>query len=326
MFDLINLQHFHFIRPYWFIVFFVMWWILKAFAKRDDNLALWRNIMSKEILQNLTVSGNSQKWLSPQKLSFVLAIPVCLVLMGPTWQQQPSPFSENNAGLIIALDLSETMAQNDVQPSRLLRAKQKILELLALRGDTHTALLAFAGSAHVVMPMTTDTEMIRHFLASLDQKLMPIKGKQAEKTLPLAKFLLDTTHVPGTILLLTDGATQKTVTAFNHFFKNNQHQLIVWAIGAKPEQINQENSKASLKVNIALQLNQLENLSTESHGRLVIMSHDKQDVEQVNRYIEHNLVIVDDDSHPWHDASYPLVFIIALLFLFWFRKGWTLQW
>ena len=324
MFDLASLQHFHFMRPYWLIVFFIMIWILKAFSKRDDNLSLWRKVMSVEVLKHLTVAGNTQHWLSPQKLSLVIAIPICLVLMGPTWQQQPSPFSENNAGLVIALDLSATMAQNDVQPSRLLRAKQKILELLELRGDTHTALIAFAGSAHVVMPMTTDKEMIRHFLASLNQQLMPLKGKQAEKTLPLARNLLSSSSVPGTILLLTDGATEQTTSFFGNFFNHNQQQLIVWAIGADPE-LNRQRKKEGSNI-IPLQLNQLKNLSQQANGRLVVMSHDKQDVALVNRYVEHNLVIVDNDSHPWHDASYPLVFFVALLFLFWFRKGWTLQW
>jgi len=121
----------------------------------------------------------------------------------------------------------------------------------------------------------------------------------------------------------TKRASKQTITAFSDFFQANQHQLIVWAIGATPPS---EKSQHNLQQTIPLQLNQLKNLTTQSNGRLVIMSHDKQDIEQVNRYIEHNLVIVDNDAHPWHDASYPLVFIIALLFLFWFRKGWTLQW
>ena len=54
------------------------------------------------------------------------------------------------------------------QPSRLLRAKQKILELMAIRGDVNTALIAYSGTAHTVMPITNDSEMIRHFLAALE--------------------------------------------------------------------------------------------------------------------------------------------------------------
>ena len=213
-----NMQHFHFLRPYWLLTFVVIYYIMRAFSLRDDSLAQWRSLMSAQVLKHLTVVGNNNHWLSPQKMSLILAIPLCIVLMGPTWQQQPSPFSENNAPLIIALDVSKTMEQGDVQPSRLLRAKQKIIELLELRGDSKTALIAFAGSAHVVMPITNDREMIRHFLDVLDERVMPISGKLPESILPLVNNLLTTTSVPGTVLLVGDGATSNTVSAFQEYF------------------------------------------------------------------------------------------------------------
>ena len=56
------------------------------------------------------------------------------------------------------------------------------------------------------------------------------------------------------------------------------------------------------------------------------MSNDDSDVKRVNTYIKHNLVIVDDNSRPWHDSGYPMIFVVAGIFLFWLRKGWTLQW
>lgn len=320
--DLSSFQHFHFLRPYWLVAFIAFAIILKLFSNRDDTLAKWRKVMSTNILEKLTVAGNSRHWLSPQKMSWLLLIPVFIVLMGPTWQQQPSPFSENNAPLIIAIDVSETMEQNDVQPSRLLRAKQKILQLLELRGDTKTALIAYAGSAHIVMPITDDREMIRHFLDVLTPNLMPVKGKLPQTILPLAQSLFATSSVPGTLLIVGDGATAETSKAVEQFFQQNNHQLIVWAIG-DAQLTQQNNTERNL---IPLQLQQLENLADAGNGRLVAMSHDQADINTVARYIEHNLVVVDDKSRPWHDAGYALVFLVSFIFLFWFRKGWTLQW
>lgn len=315
-----DFQHFHFLRPYWLIIFVLLLYILQAFTLRDDSLSQWRQSMSPDILKQLTVSGNSDHWLSPKKMSLVLAIPVCFLLMGPTWQQQPSPFSENNSPLIIALDVSKTMEQGDIQPSRLLRAKQKIIELLELRGDSKTALIAYAGSAHVVMPITNDREMIRVFLDSLSEAIMPISGKLPETILPITDTLLSTLSVPGTVLLIGDGATSNTVSAFSSFFERQQSQLVVWAIGL-PAVLSDRNTET-----IPLQLTQLENLSKGSNGRLVMMSNDNSDTQRVNKFIEHNLVVIDDNSRPWHDAGYYLIFPIAIIFLFWFRRGWTLQW
>lgn len=319
-----SLQHFHFLRPYWLVIFIVLIYIIRAFTLRDDSLAQWRSLMSSDVLNSLTVDGNNTHWLSPQKMSIILGIPLCIVLMGPTWQQQPSPFSENNAPLIIALDVSSTMEQSDVQPSRLLRAKQKIIELLEVRGDSKTALIAFSGSAHVVMPISNDREMIRHFLDALEQKVMPVSGKLPESILPLSESLLANSDVPGTVLLIGDGATGNTVSAFKGFFEKQNAQLLVWAIG-RESQLNIDDESTTSDI-IPLQLEQLKSLSNESSGRLILMSNDNSDVKRVNSYINHNLVIVDDNSRPWHDSGYPLVFVVGAIFLFWFRKGWTLQW
>jgi len=322
-----SMQHFHFLRPFWLLAFVIIYYIIRAFSLRDDSLSQWRSLMSKQVLRHLTVSGNNNHWLSPQKMSLILAVPLCIVLMGPTWQQQPSPFSENNAPLVIALDVSKTMEQGDVQPSRLLRAKQKVIELLELRGDSKTALIAFAGSAHVVMPITNDREMIRHFLDALSEKIMPVSGKLPESILPLVNNLLASSAVPGTVLLIGDGATNNTVTSFNDFFATQSAQLIVWGIGKSATAEQSINAQDELITDIIpMQLEQLKALSSKSDGRLILMSNDNSDVKRINNYIKHNLVIVDDNSRPWHDSGYPLVFVVAFIFLFWFRKGWTLQW
>jgi Ca-activated chloride channel family protein len=318
--DLATLQHFHLMRPYWLLIFIPILLIFRSLSKRDDTLGVWRSLMSPEILKHLTVSGSSNHLLSPKKVSWLLGILACIVLVGPSWTQKSSPFTEDKSVLIIALDVSKTMEQSDIQPSRLLRAKQKIIELLAIRGDANTALIAYSGSAHVVMPITNDSEMIRHFLDALDRKIMPNEGKIPQTVLPLAENLFKATQVPGTLLLLGDGASNDTVQQFSRYFANNSHQLVVWGIG------NSEPTKDKDSNIIPMQLTQLEALADESNGRLVTLTHDKQDIDNVFRYIENNLVIVDDESRPWHDSSYPLVFLIAALYLLWFRKGWTLQW
>ena len=319
--DFIFIQNFHFMRPLWVLVFFAFWWSWRSLSNRDDTLGYWRTLMTPEMLKALTIRGNYQRWLSPQKLSFFIMTLVCLVLMGPTWTQQSSPFSEDKANLVIALDVSESMEQSDVQPTRLLKAKQKVLDLLAKRGDANTALIAYSGSAHIVVPVTNDSHIIRLFLDALDPMIMPSSGKLPERVLPLAQGLLDINNTPGTLLVIGDGATDNTTEKFQEYFSTSTHQLIVWAIGTTGESSMETDSFL-----IPMQRQQLQNLVIGSGGRLVEMTHDKQDVSQVNRYIEHNLVLGDDASRPWHDSGYILLIIIMPLFLFWFRKGWTLEW
>ena len=63
---------------------------------------------------------------------------------------------EDTAPLVIAIDLSQTMDAIDIAPSRLERVKLKVRDLLALRAGARTAIVAYAGSAHIVLPLTDD--------------------------------------------------------------------------------------------------------------------------------------------------------------------------
>ncbi len=315
-------QHFHFLRPEWFAVGLAMYFLLKYAVEGDDFFNRWKNVMSEEMLAAVTVEGNRKKLVSPINFAKISIVLGTIILAGPTWKQQPSPFTEDNSALIIALDLSETMDQSDVQPSRLLRAKQKVNELLELRGDTNTALIAFSGSAHVVMPITNDREMIRHFLDSLESNMMPLTGKAPENVLPLTKRLLDPTQVPGTLLMIGDGAHSETALKFGDFFDEQNHQLVYWAVGKTASELSGDTGSNI----IAMQEDNIDNLVDESNGRFIRMSDTAEDVDRVNQYIENNLVIVDDAARPWFESSYPLIVLLAVIYLFWFRKGWTISW
>ena len=102
-----------------------------------------------------------------------LIVLICLALAGPTWQREPAPFADDTAALVIVVEVTPTMLAQDVQPSRLERAALKIHDLLALRRGSVTALVAYAGSAHLVLPLTQDGDLITEFAAQLDPSIMP---------------------------------------------------------------------------------------------------------------------------------------------------------
>jgi Ca-activated chloride channel family protein len=92
--------------------------------------------------------------------------------------------------LVIAIEVSDSMRSNDLQPTRLDRARFKVMDLVAARTGSRTALIAYAGSAHIVVPPSTDSEVLQPFLESLDPVIMPSPGANAGNVLPLAQALL----------------------------------------------------------------------------------------------------------------------------------------
>lgn len=316
-----QLASFHFLRPWWLLAIIPMYLFMRFVVKSEDSLSQWQGHMSDAMIYHLAIKEQQKRRLTPKRLFMLFAVIITLVMAGPTWKQQPTPFFTDESVLIIGLDVSASMNTSDLQPSRLLRAKQKINEVLQKRGDAKTALIAFAGSAHVAMPITQDNEMIRHFLDVLDSSIMPASDKIPQSVLPAAEALLAQVKAPSSILLLTDQTNQLAVTGFRNLLTGTPHQLVVWGIGENPD--SGLASSAGLSAN---DLNLLGELADVGNGNMVPFTHNSDDVEMVLRSLNNTLQNVDDNSLPWFDAGYLLLFLLIPLQALWFRKGWTMQW
>src|SRR4029078_12884133 len=110
----------------------------------------------------------------------------------------------DKAPLMVVLAVGSSMNGTDVAPSRLERAQQKIGDLLRARAGARTGLIAYAGTAHLVMPPTDDRSVIEPFLAALAPGLMPADGKNVTAAVALAATALATEPVAGTILVVAD--------------------------------------------------------------------------------------------------------------------------
>lgn len=226
-----QLAHFHLLRPWWLLAFLPFLWIFRYLLLARNPVGRWRNVIAPHLLKVMLVRHGRAGWFNPVTLSMLVMVLSIVALAGPTWKQQPSPFSEDIAALVIALDVSSSMQQQDVQPSRLERAKQKIQDLLALRPGGRVGLIVYAGSAHSVIPLTNDADVVNNFLSAIITEMMPKKGKFPEKALPVAEQMLQDSPVPGTILLIGDGVSPNTGKAFSNYFSQRQHQLLVLGIG-----------------------------------------------------------------------------------------------
>ena len=115
---------------------------------------------------------------------------VTLAAAGPSLQRVELPVIKRADALVIVLDLSASMLAADVQPSRVQRARQKILDLLDTRDEGVTGLVVFAGDAHVVTPLTDDTRTIANLMPALSPAIMPLPGADATSGIELASELL----------------------------------------------------------------------------------------------------------------------------------------
>lgn len=321
-----NWQAFHFMRPEWLLLLLPFVWIIFVLIKKEQVQLQWQEIIAPHILKHLSVGHSEYHWLNPTNLSAIILVVAIIMLAGPSWTRQITPLSQDQSSLVIILDASESMDQSDIQPSRLERSKQKIQDLLELRKGSKTALIAFAGSAHTVLPLSNDKDILINYLQAINTRIIPVTGKFPEKAL-INTLDLETNNdtgrdTPLTVLWIGDGFSSQTSELFENYFKVNQHQLIILGIGKTQQQLSDDEK---LQI-VPLEKNALQDIASSNGGYYVQATTDNEDVTRINSYIDRHFVDVDDEYSPWLDQGYYLVFFIMPLFLLWFRRGWTLHW
>ena len=324
MTDLAFIRNLHFLRPGWFLLL-VPFAVISYLQWRSGDLGRqWKAVIAPHLLPRMVVTGNQRQLLSPLWVS-VLGIPMLVVaLAGPSWTRGESPFAVDAASLVIAVDLSESMGERDLQPDRLQRARSKILELARARGDADTALVAYAGSGHTVLPLSNDANVLLHYLDALQVGMLPRRGKAPESILPMARDLLR--EGGGTLLIIGDGAPEPSIEAFRALRDDPGIQVLVWGMGKTQEELDRDAARGLKSSALPLQESGLMAMADAADGAYQRVSTDDEDVRQILRQIDRHFELSEDSSRPWVDGGYYFTGPVVLLFLLWFRKGWALRW
>ena len=299
---------FHFIRPFWllsFIPLLLVWWGL---VRRRDQVRRWQTMIEPHLLKHLLVGEHRKNLLRPINLLLILWLMTVIALAGPTWQKEPSPFLDNEAGLMVLLKVSESMENSDVQPSRLERAKQKIQDLMEIRQGASNGLVVYSGSAHLVMPITRDDRIINMMLEDITPELMPVEGDVLTEALKLADRMVGQSGLPGSLLVIADTVAPGQQT------DQNAHEITfpVQFLSTLPDGSSLDQGLLSL--------------AKKLDARVERLSIDQADVQQIaGRAETKQAEIVDPkQGERWKDSGYLLLPLIGLAMLMWFRKGWAL--
>lgn len=293
---------FHFIRPWWMLALVPLALLVWAIRRRQDAEQAWRGIVAPHLLPFLLSGQSRQSRFSPLLLIAIGWFLTVIAIAGPTWRREPAPFADDTAALAIVVKVGPSMMTEDVQPSRLTRAVQKVHDLMSERRGAKTALLAYAGTAHQVMPPTTDGGIIDTFAQALDPKIMPGDGDAAADALLLADQALSGS---GSILWITDSiATEQTapLSAWRGKSRTPVRLLPPLLPGAE--------------------FDALKEAARSVDATVVRLSADNSDVSEVARSAKFATVATSEKSDRWQESGYWLTPFLAALLLPFFRKGW----
>ncbi len=300
-------DYFHFIRPWWLALVplaLLLWWRVRhrATARPAPPAGI-----APHLAEALTVGGGGVRRLLP--IDGVLAAITLLAVgaAGPTWSRVPNPLVDETAPLAIALEVTDSMLDPDVPPSRLERAKQKITDVIAARSGARTALIAYAGSAHRVAPLTEDLAVIAPFIEGLSPEIMPVEGQNAGAALALAREALTAEEVPGAILFVLDSLDSADLPAFASNEAEGGPPVVFLALGDDASSDGLERAAGAVVVSV---------------------TPDDSDVRAIGRHVAsaYRDALARDDRLAWADRGWLLAWPAALLVLIWFRRGWTMRW
>ncbi len=131
---------------------------------------------------------------------------IIFALMRPRWGFHWEEIKRVGIDIIVAVDCSQSMMAEDVQPNRIERAKREIQDILNMLEGDRIGLVAFAGTSFVQCPLTLDYGAFRIFLDYLDTDLIPVQGTAITKAIQEAIGCFDRTQKGSkAIILITDG-------------------------------------------------------------------------------------------------------------------------
>lgn len=299
---------FHFLRPWWLLTVIPavgLCWLLWA---AEDTGRAWRKLVAPHLLPHLLIGRDERSWFRPVTALLAGWLLAVVALAGPTWEREPAPFAEDTAALAIVLKVTPSMAAEDVQPTRQARAAEKVRDLLALRPGAKTALFAYAGTVHRVMPFTADAGIVNAFAGELAPDVMPVEGAAAGAALTAADDTLKQSGQAGWVLWVADAATADEVKALEKYRAEGRAPVSVLAVaGDGPELASLRPAAAALGAS------------------LVRVTPDDADVRQLAQNARFSAVPEQAGGERWRDFGYWLVLPLAGLALVWFRPGWMVR-
>ena len=183
--------------PILIIIKIMMWYVQRKKLSRIGNPTLLKELMPDV--------SRFRPWVKFLLLITALSS-LILTLARPQFGSKISHEKRNGIEAIIALDISNSMLAQDVQPSRLDKSKLMIENLINSFINDKIGLVVFAGEAYVQLPITSDYVSAKMFLSDITPSLISAQGTDIARAIRVSlSSFTQQKGVGKAIILITDG-------------------------------------------------------------------------------------------------------------------------
>ena len=327
-------QQLHFLRPEAFYAFAPLLLFVVLYLTSKATSRSWKAVCDDKLLPYILTAGDKKSGMLPIVLIMLATSLSIVALAGPVWEKLPQPVFREESALVIALDLSQSMHASDIKPSRLERARLKLLDLIKARKGGQTALIVYAATAFTVTPLTDDDNTIANLVPSLEPELMPAQGSNISSALELATELLQQSGIThGDVLVITDGMP-KSASGTIDALTASGHRLSIMGIGTLeggpvPLSGGFLSDTSGAIVIPRLEPAQLQKAALQGSGIFVSMQADDSDIEKLadlfaSKRIKTQTEGTELEADIWQEEGHWLLLLVLPLVALWPRRGWLL--
>ena len=331
-----HVQQLQFLRPMWFIAVIpalIIYVLLRTMRKQKNQSA---NLINDVLYSYLTQGGTQSK---DSRLLWPMLLAVCLcitAMAGPTTQKIPKPVFDIAQAKVIVLDMSLSMRATDITPNRLARMSYKAIDLINANNGGEIGLIAYAGDAFVISPITTDGSNLNALIPGLSPEIMPEFGSSPDVALIKAdEMLTQAGYLNGDIIWFTDGVDYDQIPMLTTLLQRLPHRVSIMSVGTPAgAPIQLQNGQLLKDRSGAIVIPKLDNTALQelagiTGGAFTPITANEEDIKRIMAVAETKLAnatkmnsIQGDD---WYELGPYLLLPVILITLFYARHYWIMM-
>jgi len=246
-----------------------------------------------------------------------------MALLGPNFGVTETEARASGRDIFVAFDLSESMNANDVEPSRLDKARSEILGLTERFKSDRIGMMVFNSEAYVLTPLTFDQENVRNSVRSMRTSLLGKGSTDINPVLALLNEKLGTrTQNRGKVgVIITDGEAHYPLKLQEaEQLKKNNIRLFLVGVGTLgggriPVMQGYKKDKEGEDVITSLEVNQISAFAKAAGGEYFILNNLQNDLPALAEKIA-QVVSSSDDLNRQSVTYNKYIFFLLLALIF----------
>ncbi len=216
------------------LLFIIPILVLMFLVYRFWQIRKQKRFAPKNLLDKLTPEKSDFKPVLKLIVLLLVFVSLILALANPRIGTRVETVKREGIDIVFAIDVSKSMLAEDVTPNRLERSKQIVSQIINTLGADRVGIVAYAGSAFPVLPITTDYSAAKMFLQQMNTDMLSSQGTAISEAILLANTYFDDAGTNKLLVLISDGEDhEQNISEAIAQTKDNKLKILTIGVGTE---------------------------------------------------------------------------------------------